>query len=77
MNLQEANIRLTTGASLGSSNPTDSTVTSTLHFNRVIGSLGNSIFASTRAADDYEIDCEDSTGSTTEKDRRNVQAEST
>lgn len=77
MNLQEANIRLTTGASLGSSNSTDSTVTSTLHFHQVIGSLGNSIFAFTRAADDYKIDCEDSTGSTTEKDCRDVQAEST
>ncbi|RPD57257.1 hypothetical protein L227DRAFT_655663 [Lentinus tigrinus ALCF2SS1-6] len=67
MNLQETNLRLTSGASVNSSPFTDAAVTSTIRFDRVVGSLGNSVYSSTPAEDGNALDGSDSTGTLTEK----------
>ncbi|KAI0701126.1 hypothetical protein C8T65DRAFT_697124 [Cerioporus squamosus] len=64
MNLQEANKRLLSGASLDSSTGGPE-VTTTIRFDRVIGPLGNSVFSDTKGEE--ELDDFNSTGTLTEK----------
>ncbi len=52
MNLQEANKRLLTGASLDSSSVGGPAATSTIRFDRVVGPLGGSVFSSTWAEEE-------------------------
>ncbi|RDX43900.1 hypothetical protein OH76DRAFT_1421720 [Lentinus brumalis] len=52
MNLQEANKRLLTGASVDSSSVGGRAATSTIRFDRVVGPLGGSVFSSTWAEEE-------------------------